>query len=90
MKKILQFVEKLVKSKLKDNSLKIMETFNSRKFVKRQKYDLMGVCFLEILTKNICLSEHCVQGLYKKKIKVFWPLHYVSYVILDHKVTQSY
>ena len=25
-----------------------------------------------------------------KKIKVFWPLHYVSYVILDHKVTQSY
>ena len=71
MKKILQFVEKLVKSKLKDNSLKIMETFNSRNFVKKAKILFDGGLFFGNFDKKYLFVRALCARIVQEKIKVF-------------------
>ena len=63
------------------------------KMSKRHKFDLTR--FLEFFVKKylLMLPFFIFRALCKdciRKNKGFWPLHYVSYVILDHKVTQTY
>ena len=71
MKKILQFVEKLVKSKLKDNSLKVMETFNSRNFVKKAKILFDGGLFFGNFDKKYLFVRALCARIVQEKNKGF-------------------